>query len=71
MPKEKSEEKPERLHLVLTAVESKKLNTYIIALVSKQRKVPASIKTRIGHRALNEWLENHAKDYNFDFSHST
>lgn len=57
----------ERLNLTLSPDESKKLNDYCLAVANRQGKMPYFIKTKIGRLALDEWLENHSKDFAIDF----
>jgi hypothetical protein len=67
MAKKKSE-KGERLNLTLTVKETKKLNDYCISLVNKKGRIPSAIKTKIAHKALAEWLEKHAEDFDIEFA---
>jgi hypothetical protein len=62
MPKKKKEERGERLNLLLTPELTKKLNSYCLKVANKLGKMPHGIKTTIGRKAIEEWLEKHGDD---------
>ena len=62
MKKKKDDEQGERINLMLTPEQSKKLNAYILAVANKRGRLPSTIRTRIGRMAIQEWLEKHSED---------
>jgi len=58
----------ERLNITLPVETSKKLNTYLLAVVNKRGKIPHGIKTKIGELAVAEWLEKYKDDTDILFS---
>jgi hypothetical protein len=68
MPSKKEQaEESERLNLTLTPEIAKNLNDYCVKWANHRGKMPSAMKTKIGRKALEEWLEKHGKDFTFDF----
>jgi len=63
----KKETKPDRLNITLTITQTEKLNTYIINVGRKIGRIPAGMKTKILRAALDEWFQNHEKDFEIDW----
>lgn len=50
------------LNLGLTEELNSRLNKYILKVATHKGKIPHAIKTKIGRRALKEWLDKHEDD---------
>ena len=48
--------------MLLTPELTKKLNSYCLKVANKLGKMPHGIKTTIGRKAIEEWLEKHGDD---------
>lgn len=62
MPKIKQFTTGERINLHLPASTTEKLNAYCMKVFNKEGKIPFGIKTAIGRRAIDEWLNVHSDE---------
>lgn len=58
--------KTERLNLYFPPDLSKRLDEYVLKFAEKQRREIFGIKTAVCRKAIEEWLENHANDFDVD-----
>ena len=59
--------KPPRLNLQLPEKLNERLDTYCVEIAKRNGKIPHGIRTKIGLKALEEWLDNHEKDFTLKF----
>ena len=62
MPKAKQLTTGERINLHLPESTTEKLNAYCMKVAKQEGKMPFGIKTAIGRRAIDEWLNVHSDD---------
>jgi hypothetical protein len=56
-------EKRMRLNLTLEPELAKRLNKYMLEVAKRRGEIPHALKTKIIYKAIEEWLNNHEKDY--------
>jgi len=57
-----------RITVTLSPEQTEKLNAYTVKVVQKQGKVPTDLRTKLLRLAFDEWMEQHGKDYDIDWS---
>jgi len=61
--KKKQAQVSERLNLTLSPELARALTDYCVKWAGARGKMPTAMKTKVGRKALEEWLEKHGDDF--------
>lgn len=60
--KKKQDSKDPRICIYMTPDEKQRVDTYLLAVMTKKSQVIEGIRSLMLHKALVEWLDKHEKD---------
>ena len=58
----KKDAKDPRVCIYMTPEERQRVDTYLLAIMTKKKQVIEGLKATMLHKALVEWLDKHEKD---------